>query len=115
MHGKTPHELALAADGARCARLITGLIDLEVFYETHPGAPVPDRPVLSIRVPDGPGIDRVAAVDAIAEALGVHTQLRHGCYMAMREFGPLLLEAHYTPAATIAEIAGQIRRGEVHS
>ena len=96
----TPAEEAIVqGGGAELARLLVGLVDLTVFYRTHPSAPLPDGRVLSIRVPDSAHTreERVGAVTAIAEALGVVPQWRHGVLYAAREFGSLLLECHYTP------------------
>lgn len=107
MIGLTANELEKrrVLEGQRRASLLTGLVDLEVFLETHPTAPAPDCTTLSIRVPDGDDSAREAAVDVVAEALGVHAQWRNGCYMAARQFGPLTLEAHFTPIETKREIA----------
>lgn len=98
MDGRTARELRLGADGGKTAEWLIGLVDLEVFYKTHPGAPVPDCTTLSIRVRDGSDGERRAHVNAIAEALGVHPVERgDGTYMAARMFGPLTVEAHFTP------------------
>lgn len=102
MIGPTAHEQDLAAiDPARRTELITALADLEVFYETHPRAPVPDHPVLSIRVTGDDRQEKTEAVLAVARALGVQAEWRNGCLIAARQFGPLTLEAHYTPGQII--------------
>lgn len=113
MIGPTDHELALRTvlEGERRISLITALVDLEVFFETHPGAPVPDHTILSIRVPDGDDSAREEAVNAVAEALGVHAQWKNGCYIAARQFGPLTLEAHFTPIEAKRENARRALRG----
>ncbi len=99
MNGCTPAELALRRSGVDTALLLIGLVDLEVFYRTHPGAPLPQQPTLSIRVPDSAESreEKIAAVEAVAAALGVSPVWRNGVLYACREFGPLLLECHYTP------------------
>lgn len=106
MDGKTDREKDLAAlDGGKRAEMLVALADLEVFYETHPGAPLPDQPVLSIRISGGTHEAKVAAVEQVAAALGVQAQWRHGVLFAQRMFGPVTLEAHYTPnmARTVIE------------
>ncbi|HEX3957761.1 MAG TPA: hypothetical protein VHZ03_14180 [Trebonia sp.] len=106
MQGLTPHETDLAAiSPARRAELITALADLEVFYETHPKAPVPDHPVLSVRVTGDDRQEKTEAVLAVARALGVQAEWQDGCLIAARQFGPLTLEAHYTPSQTITRAA----------
>lgn len=115
MEGKTPAEQAIAAGGgAELARLLIGLVDLTVFYRTHPDAPLPEGRVLSIRVPDtAQTIDeRVEAVTAIAEALGIKPVWRHGVLYAAREFGSLLLECHYTPDPDVAQAARVAAKAE---
>lgn len=100
-HGWTDHEKALAGvDSGELAAWLVDLIDVRVFYQTHPAAPRPRRTVMNIRIPAGSDEDRHAAVDAVAEDLGVHTETTpDGCYMAARHFGGVTVEAHYTPAA----------------
>ena len=99
MNGYTPAELAIRRSGADAALLLIGLVDLEVFYRTHPDAPVPQKPTLNIRIPDSAESreDKIAVVEAVAAALGVSPVWRNGVLYACREFGPLLLECHYTP------------------
>jgi hypothetical protein len=100
--GLTPHEQDLAAiSPARHAALIAALTDLGAFYEAHPHAPVPDQPVLNIRITGDDPRDKAEAVRAVARALGVCAEWQDGCLIAARQFGPLTLEAHYTPGQTI--------------
>jgi len=103
MQGFTPAEEAIRHAGVETANLLIGLVDLEVFYRTHPGAPVPQTPVLSIRIPDCAKSreQKITAVEAVAEALGVHAVWENGTCYARRQFGPLLLECHYCPAQLI--------------
>src|SRR6266699_4056577 len=84
MNGYTPAELALRRSGVDTALLLIGLVDLEVFYRTHPGAPVPQKPTLNIRIPDSAESreDKIAAVEAVAEALGVSPVWRNGVLYA---------------------------------
>lgn len=97
MEGKTTHEKRLAADGGKRAALITGAASLAAFFETH-DTDAPDLYTLSYQM-QGSASERLARVDEIAEALGVHPQVRNGTYSASREFGPFKVEAHTTSAA----------------
>jgi hypothetical protein len=107
MQGLTPHEQDLAAiTPARRAELITAFADLGAFYETHPAAPVPDQRELNIRVTGDDRQEKIEAVCAVARALGVTAEWVDGCFIAARQFGPLSLEAHYTPSQTITRPTG---------
>jgi hypothetical protein len=106
MQGLTSHEQDLAAiTPARRAELIAALTDLGAFYEAHPHAPVPDQPMLNIRITGDDPHERAEAVRAVARALGVRAEWQDGCLIAARQFGPLTLEAHYTPSQTITRAA----------
>jgi hypothetical protein len=107
MIGLTDRELAkrAALEGQRRASFITALTDIAVYYETHDGAPIPDCKTLGFRIRGEDDSEREAAVNAVAEALGVHGQWKNGVYIAARQFGPLTIEAHYTPAVAKQEIA----------
>lgn len=98
MNFRTAHEIALGADGGKRAAFITSAVAIAAFYETHPGAAVPECTTLSFTVP--PGSDEMAAlafVDQRAAELGVHAAWRDGTYGAARSFGAFVVEVHHTP------------------
>jgi hypothetical protein len=103
MDGNTTAARAIGSSGAETADFLIGVTDLEIFYRTHTGAPVPQHPTLSIRIPAAATSrdEKIAAVEAVAEALGVHATWQEGVLYARREFGPVLLECHYSPAQVI--------------
>lgn len=113
MEGLTASELERrrALEGQRRASFITALTDIAVYYETHDSAPIPDCKTLGFRIRGEDDSEREAAVNAVAEALGVHGQWRNGVYIAARQFGPLTIEAHYTPAAAKQQAARRVLHG----
>jgi hypothetical protein len=106
--------------GQHQAELSVATLNLHNFLETHPGMPDLNRDTWTLSFGTRPGTGdtgRQQRVDEVAAWMGAQAVWRNGTYFAQRDMGHgrLILDAHFTPAATIAEIAGQIRRGEVHS
>ncbi len=104
MIGLTPHEreLAKTIQGPGTG-ICLALADLELFWENHrAGAPDVHELRMNIRIADeGTPADRIAAVKAIADWLGVEVETRYGCHIAQRRFGDgedsVIIEAHVTP------------------
>ena len=102
MIGLTEHERQLAvASGGPGMGIVLALADLELYWEHHlKGAPDVHELRLNIRIDPDTG-DRMAAVQAVADWLGVPLRERYGVYLAQRRFGTgedsVLLEAHFTP------------------
>ena len=76
------------------------LADLEIYWEHHrANAPEVHELRMNIRIDPDTG-DRMAAVQAVADWLGVPLRERYGVYLAQRRFGTgedsVLLECHYT-------------------
>ena len=93
-------ELAIAAQGPGTGMCLA-LAELELFWEHHrANAPDVHELRLNIRIA-GSTEDKLAAVQAIADWLGVPVTQKNGCYIAMRRFGAgedsVTVEAHYTP------------------
>jgi hypothetical protein len=105
-------ELAAAAQGPATGMCLA-LADLELFWENHrKDAPGVHELRMNIRIADeGSPEDRIGAVQAIADWLGVEKGYRHGCHIAQRRFGSgtdsVVVEAHYTPEPAKAVIAAQ--------
>ena len=100
MQGLTDREkaAAIAAQGPG-AGMCLALAELELYWENHArNAPDVHELRVNIRVEAG---DRMAAVRAVADWLGVPVAERHGCYIAQRRFGTgadsVIIEAHTTP------------------
>jgi hypothetical protein len=95
-------ELLLARQGP-AAGFGLALAELSMYWDNHPdGAPEMHEPRLNIRIDsDGTPEDRLAAVQAIADWLGVKVTERHGVYIAQRRFGTgensIIIECHFTP------------------
>lgn len=103
MIGLTLHEQDLAAlSPARRAEFLAGLAALGAFYQDSPAAPVPDFLTLTIKISGNDRQEKIEAVLAVARALGVTAGWQDGCFIAARAFGPLTVEAHYTPAQVVA-------------
>jgi hypothetical protein len=89
------------------------LAELELYWENHrKNAPGVHELRMNIRIAaEGSTEDRIAAVQAIADWLGVEKHERHGCHIAQRRFGTgedsVIVEAHYTPEPAKAVIARQ--------
>ena len=104
MQGPTDREreLAIAAQGPGTG-ICLALADLELFWENHrANAPQVHELRMNLRIADeGTQEDRLAAVKAIADWLGVAVVERHGCHIAQRRFGTgddsVIIEAHFTP------------------
>lgn len=104
MQGPTDHEkeLAVAAQGPGTG-ICLALAELELYWENHrKNAPQVHELRMNLRITDeGSTEDRLAAVQAIADWLGVPVQERHGCHIAQRRFGTsqdaVIIEAHFTP------------------
>ena len=104
MIGLTPRErdLALAA-GDPATGLGLALAELSLYWDNHhAGAPAVHELRINIRIADeGTPEDRIGAVQAVADWLGVEKHVLHGCHIAQRKFGTgadsVTVEAHYTP------------------
>jgi hypothetical protein len=103
MIGLTDRERELAvASGGPGTGIVLALADLELFWEHHrANAPDVHELRLNIRIdPDSCG-DRMAAVQAVADWLGVPVTERYGVHSAQRRFGTgtdsVLVECHCTP------------------
>lgn len=84
-----------APAGAERVELITALADLQAFYATHPGVPVPDCTTFSYEVPAGLTCDqKLAWLHVRAAGLAVPVIKRDGMRIAERWFGPVRVEAH---------------------
>ena len=104
MKGMTDGEKALAIErGGHAAAFGLALAELSMFWDSHHGgAPDMHQPRMSIRVDaTGDPEDKIAAVQHIADWLGVPVVQRYGVYIAQRRFGTgqdsILVECHYTP------------------
>ena len=86
-----PDEAAESAQ--KRVALTTGLRDLAIYLDTHPGSPVPDVRAV-FRLPYGPRGAQVDAVQEVADWLGVPVVAdESGTLIASRNFGPLSAEA----------------------
>ncbi len=93
-------ELAAAAQGPGTGMCLA-LAELELYWENHrKGSPDVHELRLNIRIDPDAG-DRMAAVQAIADWLGVELAERYGVYHAQRRFGAgediIIVECHFTP------------------
>jgi hypothetical protein len=112
-------ELAAAAQGPGTGMCLA-IADLELHWENHRGnAPDIHELRANIRISgDGSPADRLAALKAVADWLGVPVTERYGVYHAQRRFGTdkdsIILEAHFTPDQdrTHALIRDAIKRRE---
>ncbi len=104
MQGLTDREKALAI--ATCGPgtgINLALAELSLYWDNHRrNAPDVHELRLNIRITDDGGDDdRIAAVQAVADWLGVEKRCLHGCHIAQRRFGfgedSVIVEAHYTP------------------
>ncbi len=101
MIGLTDRERELAvASGGPGTGICLALADLELYWEHHrANAPEVHELRMNIRIDPDAG-DRMAAVQAVADWLGVPLRERYGVYLAQRRFGTgedsVLLECHYT-------------------
>ena len=101
MIGLTDRERELAvASGGPGTGIVLALADLELYWEHHrANAPEVHELRMNIRIDPDTG-DRMAAVQAVADWLGVPLRERYGVYLAQRRFGTgedsVLLECHYT-------------------
>ncbi len=113
-------ELAIAAQGPGTG-ICLALADLELFWENHrANAPEVHELRMNLRIADeGTPQERLAAVEAVADWLGVPVVERYGCHIAQRRFGAgddaVIIEAHYTPDkdATHALLAERQEMAEV--
>jgi hypothetical protein len=102
MIGLTDRERELAvASGGPGTGIVLALADLELYWEHHrANAPDVHELRMNIRIDPDSG-DRMAAVQAVADWLGVPLEERYGVYFAQRRFGTgedsVLLEAHCAP------------------
>lgn len=100
-------ELAIATQGPGTG-ICLALADLELFWENHrSNAPEVHELRMNLRIADeGTPQERLAAVHAVADWLGVPVTERHGCHIAQRRFGAgedaVIIEAHYTPSPAAA-------------
>jgi len=105
MQGPTPREQdMILASGGPATGINLALAELSLFWDNHrKNAPDIRGLCMNIRIPDeGTTQDRINAVAAIADWLGVEMHERHGCYIAQQRFGTgldysITVEAHYTP------------------
>ena len=115
-------ELATAAQGPGTGMCLA-LADLELYWENHrEHAPDVHELRVNIRIIAAGSItDRLAAVQAVADWLGVEVHERYGTHFAQRRFGTgadsVIVEAHFTPdqdaahaqrAAAKAEAGGRL-------
>lgn len=102
-------ELAVAAQGPGTGMCLA-LAELELYWENHRrNAPGVHELRLNIRIKDEGGEDeRIAAVQAVADWLGVEKHCMHGCHIAQRRFGSgedsIIVEAHYTASPAQAHL-----------
>jgi hypothetical protein len=104
MQGPTDREreLAIATQGPGTG-ICLALAELELYWENHrANAPQVHELRMNVRIADeGTPEDRLAAVRAVADWLGVEVTERYGCVIAQRRFGSgddaVIIEAHYTP------------------
>ena len=104
MNGLTDREkeLAIAAQGPGTG-ICLALADLELFWENHrKNAPDVHELRMNLSITnEGTPEERLAAVQAVADWLGVPVVERYGCHIAQRQFGAgedtVIIEAHYTP------------------
>lgn len=87
------------ADESRLrAELITGLLDLAVFLESHPDVPTPHSADLLVFPADGTDDEKRAEIDAIAARIGAEAiEGQSGHYSASRDFGPVQYRAVAIP------------------
>jgi hypothetical protein len=104
MIGLTDRERELAiAQGSPASAFGLALAELSMYWDQHPkGTPDMHQPRLNIRITDeGSPEDRIAAVRAAADWLGVQVTERYGVYIAQRRFGTgddsIIVECHFTP------------------
>lgn len=98
------------------AELAIAHINFAALLETHPQMPPlagPSRYFSFGMLPGDSEAGKQQRVDEVADWLGVHAMWRNGVYFAQRDmgYGRLIIDAHYAPAATIAEISTAIREG----
>jgi hypothetical protein len=80
------------------AELITGLLDLAVFLESHPDVPAPHWADLLVFPADGTDDEKRAEIDAIATRIGAKAvDGQSGHYSASRDFGPVQYRAVAIP------------------
>ena len=104
MNGLTDREkaLAIAAQGPGTG-ICLALADLELFWENHrKNAPDVHELRMNLSITnEGTPEERLAAVQAVADWLGVPVTEKYGCHIAQRRFGAgedaVIIEAHYTP------------------
>lgn len=95
-------ELAVTVQGPG-AGICLALAELELFWENHrANAPEVHELRMNLRIAgDGTTEERIAAVQAIADWLGVPVVKRYGVHIAQRRFGTgddsVIIEAHFTP------------------
>ena len=104
MIGLTPREQAIAlAQGGPATGINLALAELSLSWDNHrKNAPDVHELRINIRITDvGTTADRIGAVQAVADWLGVEKHERYGVHIAQRKFGTggdsILVEAHYTP------------------
>ena len=96
------HDLAIAVQGPGTG-ICLALAELELYWENHrQNAPDVHELRMNIRIgSEGGTEDRIAALAAIADWLGVPVEQRYGCHIAQRRFGTgadsVIIEAHVTP------------------
>lgn len=122
MDGLTDREKdrAIAAQGPGTGMCLA-LAELELFWEKHrENAPDVHELRMNIRIADeGSPEDRLAALNAIADWLGVLVTERYGVHHAQRRFGAgadsIIVEAHFTPDQdrTHALIREAVRRDPI--
>jgi hypothetical protein len=95
-------ERAVATQGPGTGMCLA-IAEAELYWENHrKNAPDIHELRMNLRIDnDGTTGDRIAAVEAIADWLGVTMEKRNGCFTAQRRFGTssdsVIIEAHYTP------------------
>jgi len=110
-------ELAIARQGPGTGMCLA-LADLELFWENHrKNAPDVHELRLNIRIDgDGSVQDRIGAVQAVADWLGVKVDERYGTHFAQRRFGTgadsIIVEAHFTPDQDAAQAQRVVAKAE---
>jgi hypothetical protein len=88
-----------AVTGANAAHAwTTGLSDLAVWIQVHPGVRLMEPGTLNIRVRGRTRGQKISDLEEIAEEWGVPVTERDGTLLMERWFGPARVEAHVSPA-----------------
>lgn len=112
-------ELPTTSPAVQAEYIVAG-INLAQFLTANPGMPDPGTATWTLSFRNEPGSsdeDKRQRVDAVADWLNVQPEWRHGVYFAQRDMGNqrLVLDAHYVPVGTQADIWSAIKRGELRT